>query len=215
MSEQTNRNPEAGSPAAAFESLRAEVSLLRRGVEALTAERQNAPDYTPSFASIEKRLDTFSGWVKRLNEHPSIKLSPQLFANELMSASQSVRREDAKAIADAKNGLDQTTRRLEAALIGGRAAAEQSRVLFHNRIFSLIAGMLIWAIVPGVIARSLPVSWAVPERIAARMLGLDMDAAGERMIVAADPERRSGLIQSHVTERVVTTRSAAAQPNQR
>lgn len=35
----------------AFELLRREVSLLRRGIEALTAERQATPDYTPTLAN--------------------------------------------------------------------------------------------------------------------------------------------------------------------
>ena len=49
--------------------------------------------------------------------------------------------------------------------------------------------MMLFAILPGAVARSLPVSWAVPERIAARMLGLDMWEAGQDMMAKADPER--------------------------
>lgn len=45
------------------------------------------------------------------------------------------------------------------------------------------------AILPGAVARSLPVSWAVSERIAARMLGVDMWQAGQQMMAKADPGR--------------------------
>jgi hypothetical protein len=42
-----NRSHEPDDPGEAFDALRAEVSLLRRAIEELTAERQSAPDYTP------------------------------------------------------------------------------------------------------------------------------------------------------------------------
>lgn len=45
--------------------------------------------------------------------------------------------------------------------------------------------MLLMAILPGVVARSLPASWHVPEWMAARMIGLDQRAAGERMIATS------------------------------
>src|SRR3546814_2526102 len=43
-------------PASAFESLRGEISLLRRAVEGLTAERHAAPNYKPTLAALAERL---------------------------------------------------------------------------------------------------------------------------------------------------------------
>ena len=43
-------------PATAFAALRGEVSLLRRAVEGLTAERQNVPDYSPTLTDLSRRL---------------------------------------------------------------------------------------------------------------------------------------------------------------
>jgi hypothetical protein len=62
--------------------------------------------------------------------------------------------------------------------------------------------MVLFAILPGAIARSLPVSWAVPERIAARMLGSSMWAAGEDMMVKANPDRWQRIVaQDHARAR--------------
>src|SRR3546814_19910237 len=43
-------------PASAFEALRGEISLLRRAVEGLTAERQAAPNYKPTLAAMAEQL---------------------------------------------------------------------------------------------------------------------------------------------------------------
>lgn len=76
--------------------------------------------------------------------------------------------------------------RIDAMIARSRTVAEQDRELARNRIAFAVAGMVLFAILPGAIARSLPVSWAVPERMAARMLGTDMSNAGQNMMAKAD-----------------------------
>jgi hypothetical protein len=57
-------------------------------------------------------------------------------------------------------------------------------------VAGLLAGILVCAVLPGVIARSLPASWHVPEWMAARTMNMDQRAAGERLIATARrPER--------------------------
>lgn len=53
----------------------------------------------------------------------------------------------------------------------------------------MLAGALLWAILPGPIARALPDSWHLPERMAARTLGGNMWNGGERLLQAAAPAR--------------------------
>ena len=197
MDQDISPAPAEGFAYRAFEDLRAEVSLLRRGVEALTAERQSAPDYAPSLAKIDEDLRSLIEWAQKVNERPGVKLGPQSFAAELARAGEAVRRGDAETLAQAQAQFEEAARRIERMIVSGRTAAQQSRVLLHNRLYSLVAGMLIWATIPGMIARSLPVSWAVPERIAARMLGLDLQSEGERLIAAAEPRRRQELRHQH------------------
>jgi hypothetical protein len=90
--------------------------------------------------------------------------------------------------------MDAAAGRIDAMIARSRSTTEQNRELFHNRMAFAVAGMVVFAILPGAIARSLPVSWAVPERIAARMLGTDMWSAGQNMMAKADPERWEQIV---------------------
>lgn len=187
--EQDTSQPTTASSSAktAFDELRAEVSLLRRAIERLTDERTSVPDYAPTLASIDQRLADLFDWARELSRRPGIKLSPKDLANELAIAGAEARRSDAAALAQARDGFEQAAQRIEAMIVYGRTAAEQARQVRLNRAAFLTAGMLLWAIIPGVVARALPESWAIPERMAARALRLDMGQAGERLLRTADP----------------------------
>ncbi len=99
-------------------------------------------------------------------------------------------------------GMDAAASRIDAALARARSAAEQNRELLRNRVAFLVAGMVAFAILPGAIARSLLISWAVPERIAARMLGRDMWGAGQQLMARADPKRWEQIVarEQHAEE---------------
>jgi len=98
--------------------------------------------------------------------------------------------------------MDAAASRIDAALARARSAAEQNRELLRNRVAFLVAGMVAFAILPGAIARSLLISWAVPERIAARMLGRDMWGAGQQLMARADPKRWEQIVarEQHAEE---------------
>lgn len=175
--------------AQAFNELRAEVSLLRRAIERLTDERTTQPDYAPSLEAIGKRLEDVCGWAQRISDKPALKLTPESLAREITVAASEARAHDHQALEKAARAMDAMVGRFEAMIATSRSVTEQNRELARNRLAFAVAGMALFAILPGAIARSLPVSWAVPERIAARMLGLDMWHAGQNMMMKADPER--------------------------
>ncbi|MDV3459225.1 DUF6118 family protein [Sphingomonas sp. HF-S4] len=189
MDQETNRAVDTSLAAHAFGELRAEISLLRRAVERLTDERTSQPDYAPSLEAIAKRLEDVCASVERLSERPALKLTPEAMAREIAAVAVASRGRDQEMLRSAAANMDEAAGNLSAALVGARSAAEQNRELLHNRVAFAIAGMVTFAILPGAVARSLPVSWAVPERIAARMLGADMWRAGQQMMAKADPER--------------------------
>jgi hypothetical protein len=60
------------------------------------------------------------------------------------------------------------------------------------RAAGCVAGaMLIWSVLPGTIARSLPESWHVPEWMASRTMARDMKTAGERLLsIARERDQR-------------------------
>lgn len=74
----------------------------------------------------------------------------------------------------------------------GRGAAEQERQLLWFGLGGILLGILLWSILPGAVARSLPVSWHVPEWMASRMMGMEQKEAGRRLIISAreDEKRR-------------------------
>ena len=62
-----------GDPAQAFEDLRAEVSVLRRAIEALPAAmRENRPpDYSPDLAVLGKGLDELGEQLETIMKSPA------------------------------------------------------------------------------------------------------------------------------------------------
>lgn len=189
MDQESTREIDTSLAAHAFGELRAEISLLRRAVERLTDERTSQPDYAPSLEAIAKRLEDVCASVQRLSERPALKLTPEAMRQEIAAAAIASREGDRDMLRSAVASMNGAASNLSAALARARSAAEQNRELLRNRVAFAVAGMVTFAILPGAVARSLPVSWAVPERIAARMLGVDMWRAGQQMMAKADPER--------------------------
>lgn len=182
----------------AFGELRGEISLLRRAVERLTDERTSQPDYAPSLEAIAKRLEDVCVWAQRISEKPAIRLTPSSLASQITVAAESSRADDQRLLKTAAGGMEAVTGRIDAMITRSRSVVEQERELFRNRVAFAVAGMVTFAILPGAVARSLPVSWAVPERIAARMLGTDMWRAGESMMAKSDPDRWNEIVaQEH------------------
>jgi hypothetical protein len=89
----------------------------------------------------------------------------------------------------------------------GRGAAEQEIQVILFCLGGFLSGILLWTTLPGAVARSLPESWHVPERMAARMMGMKQIDAGRRMIVTA-PER----IDENVVNAIGDNASGIAHP---
>ncbi|AOW50604.1 MULTISPECIES: DUF6118 family protein [Acetobacter] len=72
---------EADSAAQAFDDLRAEVSVLRRAVEALPlAWRDNRPpDYTEDLARVVKAMNAVGTHMKAIEASPTLKMTPQAY----------------------------------------------------------------------------------------------------------------------------------------
>lgn len=64
-------------------------------------------------------------------------------------------------------------------------AERQNRWLVGGAFAGMIAGIILWSVLPGEIARALPASWDVPEKMAARLMRMDMKEAGQRLVAVA------------------------------
>jgi len=88
----------AGDPAQAFEDLRAEVSVLRKAVEALPAAiRDNRPpDYTQDLAVIGKGLDEIGAQLETILKSPALRLTPEQQGQSIANAGSAMMREAAQ-----------------------------------------------------------------------------------------------------------------------
>lgn len=177
-------------PAEAFEALRREVALLHSAIQGLTAARENTPNYSPTLARMQKELEETNGYLNNLAKKPGLKLTPRSLVEEINQASTDARAEDARMIHDAQASLQQSVGWIDGIVRRGQAADRQVERLLQAGAGGLAAGILLWSILPGVISRSLPESWHVPEWLAARTMRMSMKDAGQRLWDVAGAEQQ-------------------------
>ena len=186
--------PEA---AQAFEDLRGEVSLLRRAVERLAAERAGdgaAPDYSETLGVIANNITATAQRVDALVNSPALALTPHELNRQIVEIGTAGRSEDRRAIAAARQVIEDVATKLARQLDSHVMADDQRRRLWRSRLTGLAAGMVVWAIVAGPIVRSMPASWLLPERMAARSLRMPMWEAGQRLMRAGDAQAFAGVL---------------------
>ncbi len=199
-----------GSDAAAeaLAEVRAEVTLLRRAIEGLTAERGaiDMPDYTETLGRMQQGVDATADRIAVINDviarSPALAMTPEQMAQRISAAGNAARREDQAALA--KAGEDKARVMADLRAIAGSAwtrADQKNRQLWFG-LGGMAAGVVAWAIVPGLVAREIaPTSWQWPERMAARTLDLPRWDAGQRMMQSASPTAFSAIVAA---DRIVT-----------
>jgi hypothetical protein len=176
--------------AQAFEALRGEVSLTRVALEGLTAARERLPDYSTTLGEMAEALTGAADGIGRIERSPAARLSPASLTVAIVKASADARAEDRALLQETRDALSRSIGRIDGIVERGQAADRQWQRVIWASAGSAIGGMLLMAILPGAIARSLPASWHVPEWMAARTMGLDQLEAGKRMIATAPSTRR-------------------------
>lgn len=187
----TGTSDEPDEAKQAFARLEGEMAMMRRAVQQLATERAdfNIPDYTETLGQMAGQLDTMSKSLSSIGERPAIKLTPESIADQIKRASADMQRENREQLAQARRGLDSAAGRLNVLIGQVRTEAEQKRQTWHYAAAGLLAGILLWSILPGTIARAMPDSWYWPERMAGRLLGESSRwNAGSRMMQSADPQ---------------------------
>ena len=205
----TDEDDNQGADAAeAFEAMRGELALLRRAVEGLAAERggQDIPDYSETLGRMQQGVDTAGENIARIGQFlkaaPALAMTPEQMAQRIAAAGNAARREDQAALA--KAGEDKARVMAELRAIAGSAwtrADQRNRQLWFA-LGGVAAGILAWAIVPGLVARELaPASWRWPERMAARTLDMPRWEAGQRMMQSADAAQFRAIVAA---DKIVT-----------
>ena len=178
-------------PAAAFEALRTEVAQLRAALDHLPT---TAPDYAPTLAAIARSLAA-------MEAHPALRLTPQDLASQVRQASEAAQQQGRRELADAVQRVDAAGARLERLAERQRTGREQVRQVGIMTAVGAVAGAIVWVCFSGPIARALPASWHVPERMAAATLRLDRWRAGARLMNSASPQGWARMMQNMKLER--------------
>lgn len=190
----TNDNDaaEAGDPAtAAFSRLEGEIALMRRAVEKLATEKADIdiPDYSATLGEMAQDLNAVTTTMEEIVAKPAMDLTPETMAERMDRAARYARQSDREQISAAENRYDHAVRELARVVASAKSAAYQRECLIWAASGGLFVGCLLWAILPGPIARALPESWHMPERIAMRVLREpSIWEGGVRLLRVGSPE---------------------------
>jgi hypothetical protein len=174
----------------AFARLEGEMAMVRHTVQNMARERADIviPDYTATLGQMADQLAKFSKTLSTIGSKPAIELTPEDIAVQIKRASIDMQRDASDLFRQGRKDLDNATGRLAAIVGRVRTEAEQKRQAFRFAGMGLAAGILLWSILPGTIARAMPESWHWPEWMAERALGESSRwNAGSRMMQSADP----------------------------
>lgn len=181
--------PDTNPAEVAFAELSAKVDFLETLLRGLVAKREEMPDYSETLGEIADLLDKMRNAINTLARRPAMTLTPDAMAAQIAAAGAKARAKDSAAIQQARERMESAARNMERLAETVATLDEQRRNRHLWGIGGALAGMLLWSVVPGVVARTMPASWHWPERIAARTLDLDRWTAGERLLATAELER--------------------------
>ncbi len=183
----------------AFTRLERQMALMRRAVEHLSTERaeKSVPDYSATLGKLAGDLAKVTHSVAQIAAEPALKHTPQTMAERIAQAAETARRSDHERLLQAQIELGTAGEDLRRTAGTIRTAVEQRQRTIKAAGAGVLIGVLLWGGLAGPIARSLPESWQVPERMARRALGVEtLVDAGSRLLQSADPARWKEVVEA-------------------
>ena len=186
----------------AFARLEGEMAMVRHTVQNMARERADIviPDYTATLGQMADQLAQVSKTLSMIGSKPAIELTPEDIAVQITRASLDMLRDASDLFRHGRKDLDLATGRLAAIVGRVRAEDEQKRQTWCFAGVGLVAGILLWSILPGTIARAMPESWHWPERMARKAVGEPTIVdAGIQLIRSQNPEAWEELAAAQST----------------
>ena len=186
----------------AFARLEGEMAMVRHTVQNMARERADIviPDYTATLGQMADQLTQVSKTLSTIGSKPAIEMTPEDIAVQIKRASLDMLRDSSDLFRQGRKDLDNATGQLNAIVGRVRAEDEQKRQSWRFAGMGLAAGILLWSILPGAIARAMPESWHWPERMARKAVGEPtILEAGIRLIRSQNPEAWEELMVTHRT----------------
>ncbi|MCL4671357.1 MAG: hypothetical protein KJZ64_00120 [Sphingomonadaceae bacterium] len=188
----------------AFARLEGEIAMVRHTVQNMARERADIviPDYTATLGQMADQLERVSRTLAAIGDKPAIELTAEDIAVQIKRASLDMLRDSSDLFRHGRKDLDNATAQLSAMIRQVRTGNEQKRQTWRFAAMGLAAGILLWSILPGTIARAVPESWHWPERMARKAVGEpSIVDAGIRLIRSQNPEAWEQLA---ATQRVLS-----------
>lgn len=181
---------EADPAAEAFARLEGEMAMVRHTVQNMARERVDIviPDYTATLGQMAGQLAQVSKTLTAIGNKPAIELTPEDIAVQIKRASLDMLRDSSDLFRQGRRDFDSATAQLSAMVGRVRTEVEQKHQTWRFAAMGLAAGILLWSILPGTIARAMPESWHWPERMARKAVGEPtIVEAGIRLIRSQNP----------------------------
>ena len=178
------RMREAGEEDAvrAFEALRVEVAALRRGIELVYRQGQEAPavDYSPTLGEMAKTLQAVQGRLAAIEGKPALGLTPQLFREVMEDAGQRAGERAGRAMADGAAAQSAAPRELQSLV--GRAHTRKDQREWLD--VAAACGVMLGVVLMYLLAGMLP--WGGGDWLAASLVGGEPCQAGQTLMQDAD-----------------------------
>ncbi|WP_422358300.1 DUF6118 family protein [Qipengyuania flava] len=183
----------------AFARLEGEMAMVRHTVQNMARERADIviPDYTATLGQMADQLAQVSNTLTAIGNKPAIELTPEDITGQIKRASLDMLRDASDLFRHGRKDFDSATAQLSAMVGRVRAEAEQKRQTWRFAGMGVLAGILLWAILPGTIARTMPERWHWPERMARKAVGEPtIVEAGIRLIRSQNPQAWEELAEA-------------------
>jgi hypothetical protein len=180
----------ASEPAQAFEDLRAEVSVLRKAIEALpdAMDRNRSPDYSPDFAVIGQGMDAIGVSLENLQKHPALKMTPEQHGAAIANAGGALIREAVQKFDLAAQGADRERYNITNLIGTVRSKADQRFYLTIAVAIGLVVGFGVFPVV----MRTMP--FGINSAMAAVIMHANRWDAGMALMKAGNPDGWAQLV---------------------
>jgi hypothetical protein len=139
--------------------------------------------------------------LDKIEAHPAMQLTPEAFAYQLRQAREAAQQQGSRDMSAAIQRVDAAGAGLERLTERQRTGREQVRQVAIMTAVGAVVGVIVWVGLSGPIARALPASWSVPERMAAATMRLDRWEAGARLMQRDNPQGWAQVAEGAKLER--------------
>lgn len=134
--------------ARAFAELRAEVTVMRKAVEALqdAIEEVRAPDYGPTLGAISQVMAGVEARLGFIEDRPAVKLTPEQHARAISQAGAEIMREASRALRDETNAVSRERQQLAGIVGTAKIQDVQKRERRVALGFGVVLGLILFPV---------------------------------------------------------------------